>query len=84
LLVIDGLLSNDTKSNVDWGMTVALRIPLGPNAPERSRSPLALDETAFPDSDVTNRLWSLVERHHEIVVERASTGGLNVQVGRGT
>jgi adhesin/invasin len=83
-LVIDGLMSNDTKSNVDWGMTVSLRIPLGPNAPDAVRSPLALDETAFPDSDVTERLWDLVERHHEIVVERIRKGGLDIEVARGT
>lgn len=83
-LVIDGLLSNDTKSNVDWGMTVALRIPLGANAPEQLRSPVLLDEQPFPASDVTDKLWSLVERHHEIVVERIQKGGLDIEVARGT
>jgi len=26
-IVIDGLLSNDTKTNVDWGVTIAFRVP---------------------------------------------------------
>lgn len=84
-VVIDGLLSNDTKGNVDWGMTVALRIPLGRNDPRAERSPLRLDETPFPESDATEHLFRLVERHHEIVVERRSeTGGVSVEIARGT
>lgn len=81
-LVIDGLVSDDTKGNVDWGMTVALRIPLGKNL-ESVRSPLRFDETAFPTSDVSDKLWVLVERHHEIVVEaERKTGGVSVEVTR--
>ena len=84
-VVIDGLVSNDTKSNLDWGMTVALRIPFGGNDPRRARSPLRLDETAFPESDASEHLFRLVERKHEIVVERRQvTGGVSVEVGRGT
>ncbi|MBI3324886.1 MAG: inverse autotransporter beta domain-containing protein [Candidatus Omnitrophica bacterium] len=85
-LVIDGLVSDDTKTNVDWGMTVAVKIPLGSNAIEKTRSPLALDPQMFPESDVTDKLWSLVERHHEIVVQKYSTtsGGVNVEIRRGT
>lgn len=84
-LVIDGLLSNDTKSNIDWGMTVALRIPLGRVSPQSWRSPLRLDEEMFPDSDAGEFLYNLVERHHEIVVERyRETGTIIVEVGRGT
>lgn len=82
-IVIDGLLSNDTKSNVDWGMTVAFRIPLGSNAKSPLRSPLMLDETPFPDSDARKQLFGLVERHHEIVVERyRETGSVTVEVSR--
>lgn len=84
-LVIDGLLSNDTKGNLDWGMTVALKIPLGGNDPRKARSPLRFDDTAFPESDATRHLFRLVERHHEIVVERRrETGGMSVEVARGT
>ena len=83
-VVIDGLLSNDTKSNVDWGMMVAFRIPLGGNVkPASLRSPLALDETVFPESDAREQLFRLVERHHEIVVERyRETGSVAVEVSR--
>ena len=84
-LVIDGLLGNDTKGNVDWGMTVAIRIPFGGNDPRQARSPLRLDDTAFPDSDAESYLFKLVERHHEIVVERRQqTGGMSVEIARGT
>lgn len=82
-IVIDGLVSNSTKSNLDWGMTVAFRIPLGGN--QTVRSPLALDERAFPESDASPHLFDLVERHHEIVVEtRRQVGGMNIEVRRGT
>jgi hypothetical protein len=85
-LVIDGLLSNDTKTNLDWGMTFALRLPLGGNLdPDAYRSPVALDATMFPDSDASAQLFRLVERHHDIVVERRrQTGAFNVEILRGT
>lgn len=85
-IVVDGTLSNDTKSNVDWGMTVAFRIPLGGNsgrAHKPLRSLVALDETAFPESDARDQLFRLVERHHEIIVERyRETGSVTVEVSR--
>ena len=82
-IVIYGLLSNDTKSNADWGMTVAFRIPLGGNVKTPLRSPLRLDETFFPESDARTQLFRLVERHHDIVVERRrQTGSVNVEVSR--
>ncbi len=85
LVVIDGLISDDTNSNVDWGITVALRIPLGVNAPEHARPIFSLDDTMFPQSDASEHLFALVERHHEIVVEkRTQTGTMSVQVLRGT
>lgn len=84
-LVVDGLLSNDTKSNVDWGVTVAIRIPFGDNPLRQAHSPLQLDEAVFPESDASRQLYRLVERHHEIVVERRrETGGMSVEVARGT
>ena len=83
-LVIDGTVSDDTKTNVDWGMKVVLRIPLGGNV-ERLRSPVQLDSTVFPEGDASGHLWDLVERHHEIVVERRlQTGAISIQVSRGT
>ena len=83
-IVIDGTVSDDTKTNVDWGMRVVLRIPLGGNV-EHLRSPAQLDPTMFPESDASVHLWDLVERHHEIVVERRlQTGTISVQVSRGT
>lgn len=84
-VVIDGRLENDTKGNVDWGMTMALRIPLGRNDPHTTiRSPFRLDDTAFPASDARPHLFRLVERHHEIMVERRrETGGMSVEVARG-
>jgi hypothetical protein len=82
-IVIDGRLSNDTKSNVDWGMTVAFRIPLSGNAKTLPHSPLVLDGAPFPDSNAREQLFRLVERHHEIVVERRrQTGSVNVEVSR--
>ncbi len=82
-IVIDGLVQDSTKSNVDWGMTVAFRIPFGRGPQEPIRSPLRFDATAFPTSDASPFLWSLVERHHEIVLERRRrTGTMNVEVGR--
>lgn len=84
-VVIDWLLSNDTKGNVDWGATIAWRIPLGGNDPRTARSPLHLDERAFPESDASRHLFRLVERRHDIVVERRrEVGGVSVEVARGT
>lgn len=85
-VVIDGTVEDHTKSNVDWGLKIALRIPFGGNAdPEKMRSPMALDATTFPEGDAGELLWSLVERHHEIVVEqRLKTGSVTVEVARGT
>ena len=83
-IVIDGTVSDNTKTNVDWGMKVALRIPLGGNV-KQPRSPTQLDPTMFPESDASVHFWDLVERHHEIVVERRlQTGTISVQVSRGT
>ncbi|MBI3319132.1 MAG: inverse autotransporter beta domain-containing protein [Candidatus Omnitrophica bacterium] len=83
-IVIDGTVSDDTKTNVDWGMKVVVRIPLGGNV-ENLRSPVQLDPTMFPESDASAHVFDLVERHHEIVVERRlQTGAVSIQVTRGT
>lgn len=84
-IVIDGTVSDDTKTNVDWGLKVAFRIPLGGNL-EPVRSPLRLDPTIFPESDASGFLFDLVERHHEIVIQRSQTSpaGLTVEAGRGS
>ena len=82
-IVIDGTVSDDNKTNVDWGLKVAFRIPLSGNA-KPLRSPVQLDPTMFPESDAGIHVWDLVERHHEIVVERRrQTGAISVQVSRG-
>lgn len=82
-VVIDGLVSDNTKGNVDWGMTAAFRIPLGKNLEEPVHSPLLLDDMIFPEGDASDRLWVLVERHHEIVVEvEREVGGISVEITR--
>ena len=85
-VVVDGLMGNDTKGNLDWGLTLALRLPIGGNAERTTqRRLLALDPQAFPDSDASVHLFRLVERHHEIVVERREErSGVSVEIGRGT
>ncbi|MBI3333443.1 MAG: inverse autotransporter beta domain-containing protein [Candidatus Omnitrophica bacterium] len=85
-VVLDVTLSDNTKRDIGWGLNVAFRPPFGDNAPEKIRSPLKLDRVIFPDSDVSKRIYSLVERHHEIVVESysESKGQVTVEVKRGT
>ncbi len=85
-IVLDVLLTDNTKRNAGWIVNVAFRPPWGVNRPPRMASPLKLDPVMFPDSDVSDRLFTLVERHHEIVVEKygESNGQLNVEIRRGT
>ena len=85
-VVIDGRVSDDTKGNVDWGLTLAFRLPIGGNIkPAAQITPFALDAQAFPDSDASIHLFRLVERHHEIVVERREEkSGVSVEIARGT
>lgn len=46
-------------------------------------TPLKLDKIMFPDGDAGERLLSLVERHHEIVVEKYTSGSaITLEVGR--
>lgn len=84
-IVLDVTLSDNTKRSPTWGTTLALRPPFWENAPEKARSPLKLDKVMFPDDDVSGRLYDLVERHHEIVVESyvENRGGVTVEIARG-
>lgn len=83
-LVMDGTVRNDTKTNVDWGLKVAFRIPLGGNL-ESVRSPLRFDASMFPESNVSDRLFDLVERHHDIILQHSITTpeGLTIEAARG-
>ncbi|MBI3323502.1 MAG: inverse autotransporter beta domain-containing protein [Candidatus Omnitrophica bacterium] len=85
-LVLDTTFSDNTKRSPNWGVKIALRPPFWENAPERAASPLKLDKVIFPDADVSDRLYDLVERHHEIVVEsyRENLGSVTVEIARGT
>lgn len=85
-VVIDATLSDNNKRDTGWGLTVAFRPPFWQNHPKETRSPLQLDETFFPDGDVSERLYIPVERHHEIVVESfiKTEGQITVEVARGT
>lgn len=85
-VVLDGVMSNSTKNNLDWGMTLAFKIPFGANAADDAdvQSLLDLDTEMFPDSDASDRFWVLVERHHEMVIEAyaETPAGLVVEAGR--
>ncbi len=85
-IVLDVILSDNTKRAIAWELNAAVRVPLGKNSPEDAPSPLKLDPVIFPEGDVGDRLTRLVERHHEIVVEsyRESKGKVSVEVKRGT
>lgn len=86
LVVLDLTYSDNTKRDPGFGVNIAFRPPIWNNAPEQAASPFRLDKTIFPDSDVSNRLFTLVERHHEIVVESYSqtVGTVSVEIRRGT
>ncbi len=82
-VVLDVILSDNTKRNTGWAVNLAFKLPWGKNSLERTGTPLKLDKVMFPDEDVGKRLLSLVERHHEIVMEKYTSGsGINVEVGR--
>lgn len=82
-IVVDLLLSDNTKRSTGWTVNLAFKPPWGSNAPAKAETPLRLDKVMFPDEDAGNRLLSLVERHHEIVMEKYSSGsGINIEVGR--
>jgi hypothetical protein len=85
-IVLDLILSDNTKRNIAWELNAAVRVPLGKNSPGDVPSPLKLDPVIFPEGDMGDRLPRLVERHHEIVVEsyREANGKVTVEVARGT
>jgi len=86
LVVLDLTYSDNTKRDPGFGVNIAFHPPIWNNAPERAAPPFRLDKTIFPDSDVSHRLFTLVERHHEIVVESYSqtSGAVSVEIRRGT
>lgn len=82
-IVLDLILSDNTKRNTGWTVNLAFKPPWGENGKRPKVSPLKRDPIMFPEADVGDRLLSLVERHHEIVVEKYSSGSaLNIEVGR--
>lgn len=85
-LVLDVVLTDNTKRATGVDVNLAFRLPLGGNAPSKATDPLRLDPAIFPDSDVSDRLMTLVERHHEIVVEgyTKANGQISIEVRRGT
>ena len=88
-IVIDVTLKDNNKRTTGWGVTVAFRPPFGENlsTPDRPHRPLfKLDDRIFPDSNVEDRMTRLVERHHDIVVERYQQlpGQVNIEIRRGT
>ena len=85
-LVLDVLLADNNKQDLALGMTIAFRPPFWDKAAEKPRSPLQRDPIIFPEADVGDRLYTLVERHHEIVVERyrENQGSVTVEIARGT
>lgn len=81
--VLDVILSDNTKRATGWTVNLAFKPPWGGNTPRRAEAPHKLDKIMFPDGDVGDRLLSLVERHHEIVVEKYTSGsGISIEVGR--
>lgn len=86
-IVIEATLSDSNKSVTSWGMTVALRPPFWNEANQPVRSPLLFDSIPFPEGDdAGDRLFALVERNHEIVVEKysESQGQVTVEITRGS
>lgn len=85
-MVLDLTYSDNTKRDPGFGVNIAFRPPIWDVARTPAVSPLRLDKALFPDSDVSDRVFSLVERHHEIVVESYSqaVGKLNIEIKRGT
>lgn len=85
-LVLDLTYGDNTKRDPGVGVNVAFRLPIwDPDAWKPSAPLFRLDKAMFPDSDVSDRLFSLVERHHEIVVESYSeaVGQISVEIKRG-
>ncbi|MBI4227138.1 MAG: inverse autotransporter beta domain-containing protein [Candidatus Omnitrophica bacterium] len=86
-LVLDLTYSDNTKRDPGVGVNVAFHLPFWDRAAwKAAESPFRLDKAIFPDSDVSERLFTLVERRHEIVVESYSeaVGQITVEIKRGT
>jgi len=85
-IILDLTYSDNTKRDPGFGVKIAFRPPIWDIAHTPVASPLRLDKAMFPDSDVSDRLLSLVERHHEIVVESYSqtNGQISIEIKRGT
>lgn len=86
-VVIDVTLSDSNKSVTSWGATIAFRPAFLDKTSQPIRSPFLLDSTPFHEGDeVGDRLFALVERHHEIVVEKYSQGQgqVSVEITRGS
>lgn len=86
-LVLDLTYGDNTKRDPGLGVNVAFRLPIwDPAGWKTAESPFRLDKAIFPDSDVSDRLFTLVERRHEIVVESYSeaVGQISVEIKRGT
>ncbi len=84
-LVLDFTLRDHNKRSTGWGMTIALRPPFWDNEVRKAKNPLKPDPVMFLDDDVGDRLYTPVERHHEIVVESfsQSNGQITVEITRG-
>lgn len=87
MVVLDLTYGDHTKRDPGFGVKIAVRPPIwDPAGWKAAESPFRLDKAIFPDSDVSDRLFSLVERRHEIVVESYSqaVGQVTVEIKRGT
>lgn len=85
-LVLDLKVSDNNKRDTAWTARVAFRPSFGDKSSQPLKSVFKRDQRMFPEDDIGERLTDLVERHHEIVVEKYSEtdGGVVVEVGRGT
>ncbi len=84
-VVLDLTYGDHTKRDPGFGVNVAFRLPVWDMAAWKAESPLRLDTAIFPDGDVSDRLFTLVERRHEIVVESYSeaVGQISIEIKRG-
>jgi len=83
-VILDVSLRDNNKQSTAWGLTVAFRPPFWENSLKETRSPFKLDQVIFPDSDVSDKLYIPVERHHEIVVEsyKQAAGQATIEITR--
>lgn len=86
-LVIDAGLADNNKRATGWELRAAVRPLVWADEPAKNTvSPFRLDQAMFPDSDVSGRMYDLVERRHQIVVEsyEVNAGSVTVEIRRGT